>query len=96
MSDPIREELLGYLLSALEEPEEKLLAARLKVDGRLRRELARVRDRLEPLEPGRCRFVPPPGLAERTCRAVAAHAESTAGMQTRRSLRFVHGASITE
>ena len=78
MSDPVQEQLLGHLLGALEEPEEEQVAARLENDPSLQRELARVRRRLEPLEPGRRDFVPPPGLAEQTCRLVASRAGSGA------------------
>ena len=83
MSDPLQEQLLGHLLGALEDSEEEQVAARLKSDAGLRRELGRVRGRLEVLESGRYDFLPPPGLAERTCRVVASQAESSAAAQRR-------------
>ncbi len=83
MSDPLQEQLLGHLLGALEDSEEGQVAARLKSDAGLRRELARVRGRLEVLESGRYDFLPPPGLAERTCRVVASQAGSSAAFQRR-------------
>lgn len=83
MSDPLQEQLLGHLLGALEESEEEQVAARLKRDAELRRELARVRGRLDVLDSGRYDFLPPPGLAERTCRVVASQAESSAAARRR-------------
>ncbi|MHC4177240.1 MAG: hypothetical protein ACYSWU_07025 [Planctomycetota bacterium] len=83
MSDPLQEQLLGHLLGALEESEQEQIAARLQGDAALRLELARVRGRLESLESGRRVFTPPPGLAERTCRAVASHADSSAAARRR-------------
>ena len=76
MSDPVQEQLLGHLLGALEESEEAEVAARLKNDPILQRELAQVRQRADVLEPGRCDCLPPPGLAQRTVRLVASRAES--------------------
>ena len=78
MSDPVQEQLLGHLLGAIEQSEEAQLSARLQSDPELRRELSRVRKRLELLESGRYEFAPPTGLAERTCRVVAARAASLA------------------
>jgi len=78
MSDPLQEQLLGHLLGALDPAEEEQVAARLRTDPEVRRESARVGAWLEPLEPGRCVFEPPAGLAERTCRAVALQVESRA------------------
>jgi len=78
MSDPLQEQLLGHLLGALDPAEEEQVAARLRTDPELRREFARVREWLEPLEAGRYDFDPPAGLAERTCRVVALQVESPA------------------
>jgi hypothetical protein len=83
MSDPVQEQLLGHLLGALEDSEQQEIATRLKNDAELRRELARVRGRLELLKLGRYDFAPPPGLAERTCRTVAAQAGSAVPVQRR-------------
>jgi hypothetical protein len=74
MSDRLQEQLLGHLLGALDESEQEQLSARLQTDPDVRRELLRIRARLEVLEAGRVDFTPPPGLAERTCRAVALEA----------------------
>lgn len=83
MSDPIQEQLLGHLFGALEQSEEAQLAARLESDPHLQSELSRLRTRLEPLQGGRYDFVPPAGLAERTCRLVAAQAETAAAARRR-------------
>jgi hypothetical protein len=84
MSDPhVEEQLLGHLLGALDSAEEEQVVARVRTDPELRRELARVREWLEPLEAGREDFDPPVGLAERTCRAVALEVESAAAVRRR-------------
>lgn len=71
MSDPTQEELLGYVLGALEDDEEQSIREQLKADPRLRQELAEVRRRLRALEDTYCELAPPAGLAGRTCAYVA-------------------------
>jgi type II secretory pathway pseudopilin PulG len=75
-----REQLLGFLLGALERAEHEQVERELAANPQLRQELAEIRavlekvgmDQLpEPLEP-------PAGLAERTCQFVAAKAENAA------------------
>ena len=75
MADSAPEQLLGYLLGALEDSEQKLVEDQLQGDSRLRRELALLEKGLKPLEAARGEFSPPPGLATKTCRFVAARAE---------------------
>jgi len=72
MTDSVQEQLLGHLLGALDDLEQEAVEVRLKSDPELQRELARIGRRLEPLQIARRGFVPPPGLARRTCRMVAA------------------------
>ncbi|MEN6458578.1 MAG: hypothetical protein ABFC63_06570 [Thermoguttaceae bacterium] len=72
MSDSINQQLLGHLLGALEDEEEQWLETRLKDDEESRRGLTQWRRRLRPLAALRPDFEPPAGLAERTCRLVAA------------------------
>lgn len=74
MTDPVQSQLLGHLLGVLEDHEQQEMAERLQREPRLDEELDRVRRWLEPLEAARTDFTPPPGLAERTSRFVAAHA----------------------
>lgn len=78
MSDPHPEQLLGYLLNALEGPERELLDQRLEKDPELRGRLAQVRRSLEPLAAARREFRPPRGLATRTCQFVAASSRQQA------------------
>lgn len=84
MSSPSREHLLGYLLGALERTEHEQVAAELQANPALRAELRRLEDCLGRVglhcaghdeagpdkEPDH--FDPPAGLAQRTCRLVAA------------------------
>jgi hypothetical protein len=71
MADRVREQLLGYLIEALEEPEQERVAKQLEQDPALRRKLARLRKSLRALGSSRHEFAPPAGLAARTCRLVA-------------------------
>lgn len=80
----VQEQLLGHLLGALDDGEEQAVAARLRSDPDLREQLQRVGLQLEPLSAGVCDFLPPPGLAERTCRFVAAHGKLPAAAGSRR------------
>lgn len=73
-----REQLLGYLLGALDPAEQEQVVQALAVNPRLRQELAEIKQTLDqvglsgPPEP----IEPPAGLAERTCDYVAANADS--------------------
>jgi hypothetical protein len=78
MTDSEREQLLGHLLGALEEDEEAVLSAQLEYDPEYRREMIALRGQLDGLSPLRREFTPPPGLAERTCRFVAAQLSTPA------------------
>ncbi|HEV3344407.1 MAG TPA: hypothetical protein VG125_28785 [Pirellulales bacterium] len=71
----MRDQLLGYLLGALEPAEHEEVEARLLVDAELQEDLTILRSKLAVLdaeESGDCE--PPAGLAARTCNYVAARA----------------------
>ena len=76
MVDSDRERLLGYLLEALEDSERESVEEELKHDPDLQEQLSEFRQTLRPLWSDKSDFAPPPGLAARTCRLVAAHSES--------------------
>jgi hypothetical protein len=63
----MREDLLGYVLEALDDNEHEELQNELKKDPRLQCDLERLRARLEPLIDERLPLDPPPGLASRVC-----------------------------
>jgi len=65
-----QEQLLGYLLDALDDSERELFQRRLIREPDLRGELASVSEQLRPLQAAVLEFEPPPGLADRTCRFV--------------------------
>ncbi len=67
----MRDELIGYLLDALDPAEHEMVEARLSRDPQLKHELALIARSLEPLALDRGHFDPPAGLAHRTCAFVA-------------------------
>ncbi|MHC4400427.1 MAG: hypothetical protein ACYTG0_12190 [Planctomycetota bacterium] len=75
MVDRTREQLLGYLLGALDDTERESVESELERNPELARELARVQERLHPLWAAQPDFAPPPRLAERTCELVASHTD---------------------
>ena len=66
MRDSGREALVGYLLGALEEPEQKEVESQLAENPRLRDDLAKIGTLLKPLDAARTDYDPPAGLAART------------------------------
>jgi hypothetical protein len=80
MTSPSRDQLLGYLLGALERAEQERIDAELDQNDALRAEMRRLQvcvSRLG-LDSHPQQFDPPPGLAQKTCELVAARAESSA------------------
>ncbi len=73
MTDSVHQQLIGSVLGALDDDEQSWFDARLEEDEDCRRELTGWRRRLAPLEAIRPEYEPPPGLARRTCRMVAAY-----------------------
>jgi len=71
MVDRTQAQLLGYLLGALEESEQDSVENELDQNPKLMRDLALVRESLQPLWLAQPDCDPPPGLAERTCRLIA-------------------------
>lgn len=69
----MREQLLGYLLDAIEPDERERLEDQLRRDPDLQRELELMDDALEPLRIADVPIDPPADLAERTSRMVAAY-----------------------
>jgi hypothetical protein len=72
VNTPSREDLLGYVLGALDAPEHEQITNCFQAHPELEIELNRLHARLEPLD--FCRSAPadfPVGLARRTCEAVA-------------------------
>jgi hypothetical protein len=68
----MREQLLGYLLGALDASQQSEVERAVQSDPQLREELDLLDQALEPLRADRGRYEPPCGLAERTLDAVAA------------------------
>jgi hypothetical protein len=60
------EDLLGYLLNAVDDPQRRQIEAALRRDPQLRRELAALRKQLES-DDADSSFIPPAGLVEQTC-----------------------------
>jgi hypothetical protein len=71
----MRENLVGYLLDALEPAEQEMLERELARDPQLKAELDLIARSLHPLAADRLHFDPPPGLAHRTCEFVAQQAQ---------------------
>ena len=78
MSGQQSQQLLGYLLGALEEDEQQQIEAQLRCDPALRAELVRLRRCLEPLEESWQPVCPPSGLWQRTCHFVDVAARAVA------------------
>lgn len=68
----MRDQLLGYVLGALEASEHERVEESLGSDARLREEMELAHKAIEPLKCDREHLEPPPGLAAMTCRRVAA------------------------
>lgn len=71
MAHHVQEQLLGYLIGALDEPEQRRIERRLQTDPHWQAELDAVRESLRPLQLARQTCSPPPGLAARTCQKLA-------------------------
>src|SRR4029078_9538570 len=69
------EQLIGYLLSALEPDEHQLVEAQLSRDPQLKRDLDLLSRSLQPLACDREHYHAPLGLAHRTCEFVAEQAQ---------------------
>ncbi|NLF71564.1 MAG: hypothetical protein GX575_21230 [Candidatus Anammoximicrobium sp.] len=74
----MREDLLGYLLNALDEAERRRVFESLQKDPQLRQELESLRRDLRPLDATNRDYEPPAGLAELTCELVEGYAEQHA------------------
>lgn len=75
MADRLEQELLGYLLEALEDSERESVEEQLRRDSKLRRQLGRMRRLIQPLQQTRRQYTPPADLVARTCQFVASHSE---------------------
>ena len=74
----MREQLLGYLLGALDGPERESVETQLERDSGLRQHIERLDAGLDPLRMDPDQVDPPDGLAAQTCEYVAAQAEAGA------------------
>lgn len=70
MSSIEQEQLLGYVLGALDDDEQRHIAARLEREPELLGSLESARRSLRPLQSIPRHYEPPSGLAERTCRTM--------------------------
>jgi len=70
MSETVREDLLGYLLNAVDEETHDRVAGALATDESLRDDLDRVSRHLQLLSTDRNHHDPPPALALRTCASI--------------------------
>ncbi len=73
-NDPMRDQLLGYLLDALDTGEHEQVEQQLHRDCELQQELELMHESLEPLRANEGEFDPPAGLAGRTCQFVVEQA----------------------
>ncbi len=70
MNNPLREQLLGYLLDALDDDDRQQIEQQLEDDPSLIDELQTLRTSLQPLKEDFKDFEPPSGLARRACSRV--------------------------
>lgn len=66
----MQEDLLGYLLGALDVDEQETIKRQIDCDPNLQQQLTQLQTRLAPLEASRMQYEPPAGLAARTCQAM--------------------------
>lgn len=71
----MRDQLIGYLLDALEPSEQELVEAQLNRDPRWKQELELLSRSLKPLAADKAYYEPPVGLVHRTCEFVAAQSK---------------------
>lgn len=72
----MQELLLGYLLGALDDPDQEFVENRLETSSDWREEFFRLKDSIKPLAEDAGDASPPPGLAGRACRLVAWRSQS--------------------
>jgi anti-sigma-K factor RskA len=75
IDDAVREELLGYLLDAVDFEQQEAIEERLADASEVREELARLSSSLAPLDATWQETAPPARLAARTCEWVADEVE---------------------
>ncbi|MEX0939410.1 MAG: DUF1559 domain-containing protein [Pirellulales bacterium] len=74
----MREQLLGYLLEALDPDERRQVEQALRRDPQLQQDLALLQNSLQPLAGVSLDYDPPAGLADRTCQYVSLQAATRA------------------
>jgi hypothetical protein len=84
MTDPVQEQVLGYLLGALDDAEMEQVRARLEREPAYQQAWATLRRRLRELDAAETKFAHPAGLAERTCRFIFARSKPSPHPATRR------------
>ena len=75
MNEQIRAQLIGYVLGALEDNEQRSVEQQLEQNPLWRQELAAVQQSLEPLIDAYEQHDPPAGLAQKACQFVAQESE---------------------
>jgi hypothetical protein len=79
----MREDLLGYLLDALDDQERQRVLESLRTDPQLRRELEQLRQRLKSLDEESDDALPPRGLVDQTCDLIEAFDEAPEEIRAR-------------
>ena len=82
MKNPSQEDLLGYVLGALDATEQRELQELIDNDPALEEQLLEIKNSLLPLDAIDSPCGPPVGLARRTCEAVAVSAKQAAAKPT--------------
>ena len=82
MKNPSQEDLVGYVLGALDATEQRQVQAMIDNDPALEEQLLEIKNSLLPLEAIDSPTGPPVGLARRTCEAVAVSAKQAAAKPT--------------
>ncbi len=96
MTDGVRQQVLGYLLGALDDSEMEAVKARLESDPAYRQAMRRAQGGTAQLGVLRRAVTPPPGLAERTCRLIFNPARRLRSAMYRRSMTPWPAASHTD
>ena len=86
MTDAVREQVLGYLLGALDDAERERVRARLESEEAYRLEWIALGRQLQQLEAYRSAAEVPPGLAQRTCQFIFAQIKPAPRRLPRRAI----------